>query len=180
MTENTNKVVVIYKSKYGSTKRYAQWIADEVNADLYEKSKISSKELLKYDTIVYGGSLYAVGILGIAMIEKNFKKLKDKKVIVFSVGASPAHPQVVTSIKENNFTDEMIEKIHFFHLRGAFNYNNLKPIDKFLMFMLKKKLEHKNYEALSKDAKGMLESYGRSIDWSSRGSIDPIIKCIKN
>ncbi|CDG35815.1 hypothetical protein CTHBC1_1165 [Acetivibrio thermocellus BC1] len=30
MSDNSNKVVVIYKSKYGSAQRYAQWIADEV------------------------------------------------------------------------------------------------------------------------------------------------------
>lgn len=98
MSDNINKVVVIYKSKYGSAQRYAQWIADEVKADLFERSKITLNDILKYDTIVYGGSLYAAGILGISLIKKNFDKLKDKKVIVFSVGASPAHPEAINDM----------------------------------------------------------------------------------
>jgi len=52
MADNINKVVVIYKSKYGSAQRYAQWIADEVKADLFERSKITLNDILKYDTIV--------------------------------------------------------------------------------------------------------------------------------
>lgn len=33
-----NNIIVIYKSKYGSTKRYAQWIAEETKADFFESS----------------------------------------------------------------------------------------------------------------------------------------------
>jgi len=44
--------------------------ADEVKADLFERSKITLNDILKYDTIVYGGSLYAAGILGISLIKR--------------------------------------------------------------------------------------------------------------
>lgn len=62
--EKGSNTVVIYRSKYGSAKRYAEWIAQEVKADLFDGSKVSPADLEKYDTIVFGGSLYAVGILG--------------------------------------------------------------------------------------------------------------------
>ncbi|NLE01149.1 MAG: flavodoxin, partial [Fibrobacter sp.] len=52
------KIIVVYKSKYGTTKRYAEWIAEEVKADLFEQSAVSVEDLLKYDIIVYGGSLH--------------------------------------------------------------------------------------------------------------------------
>ena len=53
-----NKIAVIYKSKYGATKRYAGWIALKLDADLYEVSDIGKKDLKEYDTIIYGGPLY--------------------------------------------------------------------------------------------------------------------------
>lgn len=31
-----SKIEIIYRSKYGTTKRYAKWIADELSADLYD------------------------------------------------------------------------------------------------------------------------------------------------
>ena len=76
-----SKTVVIYKSKYRSAKRYAEWIAEETNGDLFDGSEIKAEDMLKYDTIVYGGSLYAVGILGISLIKKNFDKRKESNYI---------------------------------------------------------------------------------------------------
>lgn len=174
------KVAVIYKSKYGSTKRYAEWISQEVNGDLFEASKVSVNELLKYDTIVYGGGMYAVGILGISLIRKNYEKLRDKKVIVFTVGASPSRPEVLEAIKNSNFTDDMKERVSLFHFRGAFDYRKLNIIDKMLMSMLKKKLEGKSEEELTNDDKGMLASYKHPADWTNKKSIEPLIKCIKS
>lgn len=81
-----NNMAIIYKSKYGSTKKYAQWIAEETKADLFEYSEVEVKKLMQYDTIVYGGGLYANGIAGISIITKNYQVLKDKKIIVFTVG----------------------------------------------------------------------------------------------
>ena len=52
------KVAIIYKTKYGSTKKYAGWIAVKIDADLYEVSDIRPKHLLEYDTIIFGGGLY--------------------------------------------------------------------------------------------------------------------------
>ena len=46
------KVAVIYKSKYGATKRYAGWIALKLDADLYELSDISKNDVI---SILEGG-----------------------------------------------------------------------------------------------------------------------------
>jgi hypothetical protein len=43
--------------------------------------------LASYDTIIYGGSLYVRGIIGIKLIKENINKLKDKKEVVFATGA---------------------------------------------------------------------------------------------
>ena len=72
-----NKTVVIYRSVYGYTKTYAEMIAEELACDLREYSEITSDNLLMYDTIIYGGGLYAVGINGINLIKKNYDKLKE-------------------------------------------------------------------------------------------------------
>jgi len=178
-----NKVVVLFRSKYGSTKQYAEWIAMEVDGDLFDAEKFDFRTISQYDTVVYGGPLYAIGILGISLIKNNLKKISDKKVIVFSVGASPAHEEALSAVKRNNFTEEMKEKVNFFHLRGGFNYGKLNPYDKFLMYILKLKLKHKKHKKeneLTDDEKGMLASYKHPVNWVNKKSIIPIIECIKN
>jgi len=69
------KTIVIYKSKTGFTKKYAEWIANDLLADIFDVSKVNIDMLTTYDTIIYGGSLYAVGINGIKLIKQNFDKI---------------------------------------------------------------------------------------------------------
>ena len=61
------KSVVIYKSRSGFVKNYAQWIAEELSADIYDASMVKVDMLLEYDNIIYGG-LYISGINGIKLI----------------------------------------------------------------------------------------------------------------
>ena len=37
-----SKTVIIYKTKYNNTKKYAGWLAIKINADLYENRTIES------------------------------------------------------------------------------------------------------------------------------------------
>lgn len=66
-------IAVIYKSKYGSTKQYAEWISEALKADLFERGNIKYENLYKYKTIIFGGGLYASGIIGFDIIKKNLK-----------------------------------------------------------------------------------------------------------
>lgn len=174
------KVAVIYKSKYGSTEHYARWIAEETGADLYKSSQISPAQMENYDVIVYGGGLYAVNILGISLIKNNFQKIKDKKLVIFSVGASPETQKALVSVKDKNFSQEMQAAIHFFHLRGALNYDKMSPKHRFMMHMLKNMIEKKKPEERDEDSKNILETFGKPVDFVNRGTIVPIVNCIKS
>lgn len=178
MSEQTKKILVIYKSKYGSTRRYAEWIANEVNGELCESSSVKADDFEKYDTIVFGGFLHAVGISGVKIITDNFQKLMDKEIIVFAVGCSPERANDINKVFCNNFKDDMKEKINFFYLRGAFNYKKLDFVDKMMMNALRIKLKRMKEEEITEDVKGLLESYDNPIDWTDKKAIEPIIECI--
>lgn len=173
------RVAIVYQSKYGSTQRYAEWMAEELQADLFEGSSVKVKDLHPYDVIIFGGGLYAVGILGIQLLKKNYDQLRDKKLIVFAVGASPARKEAIDHVIHSNFTDEMKATVPFFLLRGAFNYQNLNRLDKLLMWLMKLKLKSKKPEELDADGKGLLASYERPVDWTQKKAIQPILDVIK-
>lgn len=167
------KTIVVYKSKSGFVKKYATWIAEELSADLSPYSEVTIKELQSYDTIIYGGGLYAVGINGIKLITKNLYRLEGKRIIVFASGATPPREDAIEQVKNNNFTVEQQERIQFFYLRGGFDYNKLKLIDKLLMKLLKRKLEKKS--KLTLDEKGMLAAYNTPVDFTMKKNIEGII-----
>lgn len=172
------KTVVIYKSKTGFTKKYAEWIAEELSADIFQGSKVNADVLATYDTVVYGGGLYAGGINGIKLIKRNLDKLKDKKVIAFATGASPAKEETIREIENNNFSVEQQKHIKFFYLRGGFDYNRLNPFYKILMTLLKSKLKSKT--ELKPDEKGMLEAYEEPVDFTNKKNIDEIISYVNS
>lgn len=179
MTKNGKKTVVIYGSKYGSAKKYAEWIAEELAGDLIEFTQITADDMAEYETIIYGGSLYAVGILGFELIKKNFDRIKDKKVIVFSVGASPARPEAVAHIIKHNFPDEIKSRVTHFHLRGGFDFSKLNLFHKFLMWLMKMIILRKKPENRSEDEKGLLKSFSTPADFKTKEAIKPIVDCAK-
>lgn len=172
------KTVVIYKSKTGFTKKYAEWIADELYADIFEHSQINIKTLITYDTIIYGGSLHAVGITGVKLITQNLNKLKDKKLIVFATGASPSREETILEVKNKNFTLDEQKYIRFFYFRGGFNYSKLKTFDKILMTLLKLKIKSK--KELTPDEKGMLAIYNKPADFTRKSNIDELISYVNS
>lgn len=172
------KAIVIYKSKTGFAKKYAEWIAEELSADIFDVSKVNINMIESYDVVIYGGSLYAVGINGIQWITKNLDKLENKKVVVFATGASPARQEVIEEIKNKNFTSEQQKKMQFFYFRGGFDYSKLKPFDKMLMTILKWRLKTK--KELTPDEKGMLAIYNKPTDFTSKKNIEEMIRYINS
>lgn len=173
------KSVVIYQSKYGATKKYAEWIAEELACDLYEKRAIGPKQLSKYDTIIYGGGLYAGGVSGIDLLQKNFRSLEDKNIILFTCGlADPMDPENVGNIRkglEKELTPEMEEKIKIFHLRGSIDYGKLGMIHKVMMAMLMKVLKSRDAADLRNEDKEIIKTYGQAVDFTDKATIRPLL-----
>lgn len=173
-------VAVIFKTKYGHTKKYAEWISEKLECDLFEHSEVSVEKMLEYDTVVYGGGLYASGILGIELIAKNFVSMKDKNLVVFTVGlADPNIKSQFEPIIKKNFTDEMQKMIHVFHLRGGINYKELGIVHKAMMAALKSSVKNKK-GGLTDEDRLMLETYGEQIDFTDKETIEPLVSFVKS
>lgn len=173
MSEN-KKVVVVYRSKSGYTKDYANWIAEDLKCDIYEASKLKVSDLSAYETIIYGGGIYASGVNGVKLITKNLEALKDKKLIIFAVGSSPVREETTESLRKFNIPMEQRDRIKFFYLRGGFDYSRLSPINKFAMSVLKMILKGKKNPTA--DERGLLNCYTNPQNFSKKTNIEPIIQ----
>jgi menaquinone-dependent protoporphyrinogen IX oxidase len=164
---------VIYKSRTGFTAVYAKWISEALGADLMKTDETDISKLPYYDTVIYGGGLYASGIGGIKLITKNMDVLSDKKIVVFGVGATPPRQKDIDYIIKSNFSDEQMKTIKFFYLRGGFDYERLSFLYKVIMTLFKLKLNF--IKSKDPDAKGMLASYDNPIDFTKKKSIEPLV-----
>jgi len=169
------KIAVIYKSKYGTTKRYAEWISEALNATLFESANIKPHQLNDFDVVIYGGGLYAGRINGVKLVTKN----PCKKLALFTVGVADPKDTDYTEILGNTLTPEQISNTTVFHLRGGILYSKLSLVHKGLMVVMKKSIEKKPVAERDSDGVGILETYGKDIDFSDKTSIEPIIQYVR-
>ncbi len=177
------KTAVVFQSHYGSTQRYAQWIAEELSCDLWDRKKIKVVDLQPYHTIVCGGGLYAGGVLGIDLLAKHFQELRHKNLILFTCGlADPANPGNTDNIRKGlgkTLTPPMGEAIEIFHLRGAIDYQKLGLVHKAMMAALHHMITKKDAALLTDEDREMLATYGKAIDFTHRAATAPLIHYVR-
>ena len=98
------KTLVVYRSVTGFTRQIAHWIASDLHADVAAADAVGPARLQDYDCVVFGGRLHAVGIDGLSLIKRNWAQLKNKRVLVFATGASPARSEMLEEVKKKNLT----------------------------------------------------------------------------
>lgn len=177
-----SKMVVIYESRYGSTKRYAEWIAQALSCPLFERKKFHPEDLSQYEIIIYGGGLYAGGVSGIKLITQNWDILSGKKTVLFTCGiADPKDPDNISAIRTSLgkvLSKEMQEHLLIFHLRGRLDYSGLNLIHRSMMSMLRKMLLKKDTHTLRDEDRLLLDTYGKCIDFTDPKSIQPLVASV--
>jgi hypothetical protein len=69
------KVLIVYQSKYGSTKQYAEWIHQEIKGDLVNIEQGDKPDLAKYDIMIFGGYMRTGYIVIAPFIKDNWTVL---------------------------------------------------------------------------------------------------------
>ena len=173
------KTLVMYYSKYGFTKKYAEWLAEELEADIYSIGRIRKKMLDKYEIIILGSSIYAGSISGTKILIKNFEKIKQKKLVVFTCGIADVtnvdsmteiNNKIMTAIPEN-----IRPAIKLFNLQGGIIFPILSFRHRMILSILNKALTHKATSDLTEDNIRFLNAYGKNRDYTDRENITEIV-----
>jgi len=178
-----NKVLIIYYSKYGTTKQYSEWIAADLEGDIYNINNFKNINLANYNTIILGSGLYAGNIKGINLLIKNYENIKNKKIVIFTCGlADYSKPKNINEIYkriENVVPKEILQNIKIFYLRGGINYKKLSLIHKIMMWMLKNMVAKNKKENIDEEDIAFLETYGKTLDFTNKDTVSDIITYCK-
>lgn len=170
------KTIVVYKSKTGYTKKYAEWIAEELNCGIKENASL--EDIMDYDMIICGGGMYAGSLNGAKLITGNMSKLSGKKLVLFAVGANPGHADEIENFWSKLLKPEQKKVIAHFFLRGGFDFGKLGKGDKFLMSLLKKMLEKS--KNLNDDDKGLLAAYDVPVDFTDKANLKELLEYVNS
>lgn len=169
--------VVIYKSKTGFTEKYANWVAEELNCDVYPLENVNLINLSEYELIIFGSGVRAGKMSGIKFIDKSRFDFPNKKLVIFATGATPQHEfEAIEKVRTMNVHEN--SGIPFFYFQSGFNYERMKGLDKLMLSMARVLLSR------MKDKDGtqneMVAAMKNSYDHSSRESIEPLVSYVRS
>lgn len=172
------KTIVIYKSKTGFTKSYAEWIAEELKCDIANYKNFSQSYIAEYDFVIYGSRIHAGKVDGLKKIKCLFRDNERSKLVIFATGATPsATKNVIDTIWEANFSENELKTIPHFYMQGGLNYEKMGIGDRLIMKTLAKMLSRKNNK--SSEEAGCEQAIGSSYDISSREYIVPLVQFVQ-
>lgn len=173
-----NKIVILYKSKYGATKKYAIMLQNELSCDIYDV--VDHKKILfeNYDCIIFAGAIYAGGMSGLNILRKIHKYIKHKKIIILCVGASPFDIKAIEEVKTRNLKEDL-KDIPFFYARGAWDESGMTFKDRTMCKMLQKTLAKQDIDSCELWMKELLYSQGKICDWTDKKNLSPILEYIR-
>lgn len=168
--------VLIYHSRYGHTKKYAQWIGQQLGLSPIAYSDVTNDIIENSDIIIYGAPLYTGKFKTHPLIIKS----SNKKLIFFIVGSTNPNDLNTDEIYKKSLPDKVIENANFFHFIAGFNYPKLSIIHKFMMKLIRPEFDKVPVEKRSPEYQRLLDNFFLGYDNSDKDSTLPLIEHINN
>jgi flavodoxin len=158
---------VIYYSNYGSTKQYAEWIAEAAGFALYDQrdGAVPWDEL---DTVVIGSPALKMQPFLAKWITENWASMQDKRVFLYTTSGAPGDNPALRRGFEAAFPKEIASRIEYFPFQGRLVWRELKPMHRLMMRI---------GQMIEKDPKRKAEMV-EDVDGVDRTLIAPLVQRI--
>lgn len=133
------KTAIVYRSFLGTARRYAEWLHEEVESDIFRLGEASAERLAGYDLVILCSGTYAGWISIRGRLKKWWNTMRSKKVILLVTGMVPAeHPDSTKSYEK--VPEHIRKEIEYFKLPGKIGAagkqqvrkENLQPVVEFI------------------------------------------------
>ena len=171
------KTLVVYKSHTGFTRRYAQYMGSQLQAEVCPLSEVSGKTMGAYDRVIYGGGFYAGSLNGLKKAKAMFFESGAKEFLVFAVGAMPADSPLLEETWKRNLTKEEWKTIPHFYMLGGLDYDHMKVVHKIMMKVAIGSV--KAGKERDEAAETFLKVCSHSFDGFSTSYAEPLLQYLK-
>jgi len=170
--------IIIYGSRYGSTKRYAERLAEITGLKAVFFKDV--KSVAGYDRIVYLGALCAGGVMG---LKKTVCCLSaSQELFVATVGlADPTDAENVNHIRgclKKQIPASHYDESKIFHLRGAIDYTKLGLKHRIMMKLLYSKVVKIPEAERNAEVRALIATYGKQVNFVNLDTLEPIVKAL--
>lgn len=168
------RTLLFYNGKTGFTKRYSDWIAEELGCEVKPYKDFANTTINADEIIIFGSRVHAGRI-------EHLEKVKSKlngKLILFAVGATPASAEkAVNKMWSESLSESEIKSIPHFYMQGGLDYDKMGFLGRIIMKVVANLIGNKKDK--SEDETGFAQSIKGSFDISSKEYAMPLVNFVK-
>ena len=165
------RLLLLYSSRTGFTKRYAQWIGEDLGVPCVPLEDYRRGMEESYDRILVGGGIYCGELRGLKTFRGIQKRAPDQKMIYFAVGLRPASEETTRRILHYNFGEGSGTKLYYF--QGGLQVEALDQKQRTMRTVFRSMLGRRR--DLSEDDRVLLERLRVSGDYCDRTQTQEMI-----
>jgi len=123
--------IVLYRSRYGATRQYADWIAADLRLPVIDPERIDERLLSASDFLLIGASVYNGDLSLKTWLRGNTHHLEHKKLFFFIVCAPSPDVNKYGQIIMDNIPGALLRpSTDIFFLPGRWIFSDLSPSDR--------------------------------------------------
>lgn len=128
--------LIIYDSKYGATRQYAEWLSTALHTPVMKSKEVTSATIEKADLLLLGTPVYYGKFRLAKWLKKYEPELRLKKMIFFIVGGTSDSEEIERnkSVKVS-IPNSLLLQSEIYFLKGRLIHSQLSFADRLMMKM---------------------------------------------
>lgn len=169
-------IIVIYKSKTGLTKMYAQWIREAINCPMVSLEQLHNKDISSYDIVIYGAGVMAGKMYQLDKMKKIV--LPNQKLYLFATGAiALEEDNIISKLKEDSLKI-LDRQVPFYYYQAGLCYEKMGFFPKKMLKIMYQSLKKKENRNTEEEA--MIKAMATSHIDAKKEDIQQLINNIKH
>ena len=169
-------ILLLYTSGTGFTKRYADWIGEELGIEAVPFKDCTPARMAQADLVIYGGSVNGGILTGQAKAERMAKRAGNRPVIWFATGLRPATERTLGLLRKNNFGSG--SEVPLFYFPGGLDKEKLRPGDRTMLRVYRAMLRRRR--GLHPEDAEIIRRLITPADYSDRNAIAPLVEYVRS
>lgn len=170
-----SQVLLLYESRSGFTRRYAQWIGEELGVAPIQLNNCRREQIAQADLVIYGAGVSGGIVNGQAKVERMAKKAGGRPVVWFATGLRPHTPRTLDLLRKNNFGRNA--EAPLFYFPGGLDRTKLPSGDRTLLLCYRAMLRRRR--DLDPEDTQVLQRMSVPGDYTDRTYIAPLVDLVK-
>lgn len=178
--EKMKKVAIVYSSKYGHTKQYADWLVEDIgDSDVIEISKFNITQMMAYKLVIFACGVYSDKMAIMEYVKKNVSAIPAQKTMIMAVswytnGSAEAKEKLIAE----NYPEQFKGSVPLYVVNSGINKKQISKVDSMKLIAAQVSIEKK--DGRSSDDINMLAIIKGYSDQTTRENLDGIKKGIED